>query len=218
MEKDECSQCAHARGWKAGENRQGMDEALVQNSQDDVNDEDCCQQQQTHARKGILKRLSASLERALHVSRQDSQGFALHQFGGIAQGGSRLEIEADRDRRQLPEVIYHKRADRGHEFRHCIQGDKFPGIGANVEHREFVRVVLVLWQQLDNYVVFVVRCIDGADLPRAVRRVERVGNLSRRQSQRIGFVVIDLDRELWVFHLQIGSYILQLLQRSQRCC
>src|SRR5215471_12587919 len=149
-----------------------MDEALVQNSQDDVDHQNRGKQQQAHSPERVLKGLRRALKGALDISRQHSDSLLLDQSSRVAERRSRFEIEADGRSRKLAEVIYRKRADGRHKLRNGVEWNQFPGVGAHIKKRQLVRIVLELGQQLHDDVVLVVRRIDGADLACAEGGIE----------------------------------------------
>ena len=78
MENLQREQRAECRGRQPGKNRDRMNEALVQNSQHDVNHQDSHQQQQAESGERSLKRFRGSLKLCGHRGRQFFARQALH--------------------------------------------------------------------------------------------------------------------------------------------
>ena len=113
-------------------------------------------------------------------------------------------------------MIHRQGTDGRHHPGDSVERNHFPCAGADVEKGKLVGIVLEFGQQFYDDVVLIIGCVDGADLAGAVRRIERIGNLGRRQSQCVSFVVVDFYAELRVLHLQVTGNVLQLRQGAQR--
>src|ERR1700730_9858369 len=106
-------QRADTRGRKSGKNGDGMDIALVQDSQDDIDGSKSGEDQQRLGRKGVLEGLRSALKRT--VNRWwHSEGplRRLNFFDGGSQGSAGLEIERQGNRRKDALVIDGERAAR----------------------------------------------------------------------------------------------------------
>src|ERR1022692_1073523 len=148
-----------------------MNEALIQNSKNDVDHQNRRQQQQAHAGERVLESLSRTLERALDISGEYSIGLALDQFCRVPQSCSGLEVEADGCRRQLAQVIHREGTDGRYQLRDGVERDHFPSAGADVEKGKLVRIVLEFGQHFYDDVVLVVGCVYCADLAGTVSGV-----------------------------------------------
>src|ERR1019366_2620652 len=105
----------------------------------------------------------------------------------------------------------HRQGTNGrYQLRDGVERNHFPSAGADVEKGKLVRIVLEFRQQFYDDVVLIVGRVYGADLAGTVRGIESIGNLSRRQSQCVRFIVVDFHGELRVLDLQVAGNILQL--------
>ena len=80
---------------------------------------------------------------------------------GIADGGVGREVEAERDRRHLAEVVYGERANLVLEGGNGIQGDELACLGMNVKHSECGRIGLELRSEFHDDFVLIVGRVDG---------------------------------------------------------
>src|SRR5260370_41178464 len=88
-----------------------MDEALLQNPQDNIDDQDGHEQQQYQTSEGRLKCLRGSLQGGGDGGGQDLFGLSVEGVDGITQGDARFQVEAEGDGRRLAQVIYGERAN-----------------------------------------------------------------------------------------------------------
>ena len=165
------------------ENGQRMDEALVQDAEDHVDHGDGHEQQHAEALQRRLERLRRPLEGGGHARRQGDARGLLDFRDCVAERVARLEVERERHRRQLSGVVDHRRTDGRGKLRHRAERHELSGGGADVDHRQRLRVLLELGGELHDDLVSVVRRVDGRDLPRGVRGEERVLDLLRGQPQ-----------------------------------
>ena len=174
VEDQQRGQRAQPGRGQAGKNRDGMDEALVQNAQHHVDHQDRHREQDAHALQRRLKRRGHALEAGADVVRQGLARHLLHAVHGLAQRDARLQVERNRDRRQLAQVRHRQRADSGAELRPPRSaGSSLPLDGAHVEQVRALGIALKLRQhsRITQYVVD--GRVDGRDLARAVGVVER---------------------------------------------
>ena len=102
--------CAHAGRGKRGENRDGMDVALIEHSQHDVNGDDGRQNQPGLAGQRLLKGGRGSLEAGLDAFRHVHLVLRLvDHLGGLAQGNAGGQIEGQGHRGELAQVIDRQR-------------------------------------------------------------------------------------------------------------
>ena len=84
-----------------------MNEALVENSQDDVDNQDGHQQENAESLDGGTKYLGGADKVGIEGRRNAQVGEQfLHGVHGRAQRHSRREVEGDGDRRQLAKMIH----------------------------------------------------------------------------------------------------------------
>ena len=88
-----------------------MDEALVQNAEHDVDDEDREREDPAQAAQRFLERLRGALEAARHRARQRLARELLDARDRIAERDAGRDVERERDRRQLADVVDRLRAD-----------------------------------------------------------------------------------------------------------
>ena len=89
------------------------------------------------------------------------------------------------------------------------------GLRAQVQQLESGGIALVFGQQLDNDPVLVVWRVDGRDLARTVRVVQRLFDLLDCHAQARCPIPIDAHAHLRILDLQIGGDILQVGQPPQ---
>ena len=111
-----------------------MNKALVQNPQDNVNHQDGHEQQQAKAGEGRLEGLRAALQAGADGLRQNLGSHLVHRIDGIANGRGGREIEAERHRRHLAEMVHGERSYLVFEIGYGIQRDKLAGLRMNVKH------------------------------------------------------------------------------------
>src|SRR5713226_3712625 len=104
--KQQRENCADAGRGQRGKNRDGMNVALIEHSQHDVNGDDRGQNEPGLTRKRIVKGSRGSLETGVDAARQIDFLFRLRdRRGGLAQGNSGSKIEGQVHHRKLAEVI-----------------------------------------------------------------------------------------------------------------
>src|SRR5438093_640511 len=100
------------------------------------------------------------------------------------------------------------RPDIRAKLRHRIEANELAVRGFDVELGNAVGILLILWVQLDQDFVLIVRRIDSGDPARTVPVSKGIFYLVRRDAQSGGFVAINEDVDLWIADLQIASHIL----------
>ncbi len=106
MEEKKREQRAHAGGRQRGENRDGVNEALVQHAEHDVDGDQRGEDQQRFVGERILERGGGALEAGLHAGRHVHLFLHLVNGGdGLAQRSVRRQVERDGDRRELSLVV-----------------------------------------------------------------------------------------------------------------
>src|SRR2546422_67939 len=188
-----------------------MDEALIQNPQHKVDDQDSHEEQQSKTSDGRLKGLRCPLEAGADRGWQHLLGHLVHHRNRVAQRDAGTQVERNGHCRQLSQVIDSQRSYRARELSHSVQRNQLPTSGTNIEHRKRRRVELVLILQLRDHAIGIIGGIDSRDLALAVGRVKRVFHLVRVDAESRRVVTINLHIYLWVLDLKIAGYILQQL-------
>ena len=209
-------QRAKARRRQAGQNRQRMDEAFVENSQDDVNHQNGHDQQKSQPGQRRLKHRRRALE-----ARADGRGqvqFALQFVDFIHRRAERdagRKVERHGDGGQLADVRNGHRRDAARQFRHGAQRHE-PGLvvrvgerAGDVEPAERVGVLLEFRQHLEHDPVFREVAVNRRNLAGAERVVKAGLNLLRRHAQRGGLVAVNGHDDLRAGDLQIARHILK---------
>src|SRR6266496_909963 len=181
-----------------------MDEALVQDAQDEVDHEHGGEEQHAQALDGRLEGLRRTLERrgerGGHPELALEAAYLLHR---IAQRHAGLEVEGDGHGRQLAQVVDGERTHAARQLGYRVEGDELARGRADVEHAEGVGVVLVLRQELHHDPVLVGRRVDRRDLGRPIGVIEGALDLGGRHPHGGGAITVDLDENLGARHLQV---------------
>src|SRR6185437_15614303 len=106
---------------QAGQNRERMDETLVQNSKHHVDHEDRQDEKCDETLLALLEGLGGTREAGRYAGRKRRRGGVLNRRRGLAQRGTRARVERDRNRRQLTRVVYGERTDSLGERRDAAQ-------------------------------------------------------------------------------------------------
>src|SRR5579875_1576625 len=120
-----------------------MDEAFVQNSEDDVNDEDSHGQQQSETFERLLKGLGSAFETGGDGERKGVLSESLHFIDGLAQSDAGSKIKRNGDRGQLTRVIHGQRTQTSGHTGNRAQGNKIAAARSNVQIGEHVGVTLI---------------------------------------------------------------------------
>ena len=121
-EQRERENCAHAGRGQRGQNRDGMDVALVQHAQHDVHGDDGRQNQPAFIGQRCLKGPRRALEASLDAGRQSDLGCGLlNRLHRLAQRSAVAQVEGDGDRRELSLVVDGQRPGGGFEVRDGAQ-------------------------------------------------------------------------------------------------
>ena len=100
-EEHERQQRAHAGRRQRGENGDGVNEALVENAEHDVDGDQRGQNQQRFIGERIVERCRGALEVGLQAGREvEILGHLVDVVDGRAQRGVRRQVERNRDRRE----------------------------------------------------------------------------------------------------------------------
>ena len=139
-----------------------MDEALVQDAQDEIDHEHGGEEQHAQTLDGGLEGLRGALERGGegggHAELALEPADLLHR---VAQRYSGLEIEGEGHGGQLAQMVDGERAHATRELGHRVERHELARRGADVEHAERVGIVLELGQELHHDPVLVGRRVDG---------------------------------------------------------
>src|SRR5579872_1302171 len=186
-----------------------MDEALIQNSQHDVDHQDGHSQQHAQPAQRLLEGLRAALEAGGDGQGQRVRRQPRNLIHRVANGYARLQVEGDGYRGQLSHVVHRQRPQVRNQLGYGAQRYQLPVGAPNVQVREHLRIALVFVLQLHDHPVLIVGRVDGGDLPLAVGGVERVFDLLWRYSQRRSFVAVNFHVGLRVLDLQVSGHVLQ---------
>ncbi len=192
-----------------------MDEALIENPQDDVDGEERNREQNAHVAGRALESLSGPLKRALHALRKAQ--LALHAVDcahRVAERRAGREVEGNSDCRQLTQMIDGERHGARRELRHGIERYKRRGIRAGlasrlsarscarvrrrrrsrrkVKHVEVRWVGLILRQQFQHHPILVRGAVDRRNLLAAEGCAEGRFDLRGRDAKRGSAIAIDL--------------------------
>src|SRR6185312_10877871 len=94
-----------------GENRQRMDETLVENSKHHVDHEDCEDEKCNEPLLTLLECLRGAGETRGYAGRNSRGRGGLNRRRGLAERRTRARVERDCDGRELTGVIYRERTD-----------------------------------------------------------------------------------------------------------
>ena len=113
VEQLQSQQRAEDRRRQSGKNGEGVDEALVENPQDDVDHQDGDDQQDRHAAERFLELLDGALEIGAQSGRhaQFLNGL-IHPVGGLPQRKAGRQVERYRHRGKLSEMSRSRAAPR----------------------------------------------------------------------------------------------------------
>src|SRR6185437_3911227 len=208
-EPHQCQQRAQSRGGQAGQNRDRVDEALIENAEHHVDHQDCRDQQHALTFERLLKDLRGALEAGRYRHREIHPAFELADFlDGLTERYTRREVERDGDRGQQSLMIDQNRTERRAQRRDRRKRNRLVVRGAEIKFQQIGRRLLVFGVDFENHLIIVRRLIDRRDLPDAIGAIKRAAHLIDRDVQRRGEVAIDLDDELAVFQLQVGVDVL----------
>ena len=190
-----------------------MDEALVEDAEDDVDDDQRRQDQQRYGGQGFLERLSIALEGRRQRGRQAQVALSLlHGLSRLTERHAGREVEADGDRRELRLVTDRQRRDRrrrpfgeGAERHHLAARGR-----TDVDEVQALRVALQVGPNFLNHVVGVDLGEILRDLPLAVGVVQRVVDQLRLDAEARRHVAIDRQMERRAGVLLIGGDVAQL--------
>src|SRR5262249_36121345 len=215
MKQNKRKQCADARRGKRRENRDRVYIAFVENSENEIHDDQRGADQKRHGRERLLEGLRIALERRVDRRRNVEFGLGfLDRLGGLAQRRSLREIEADGDGRELALMAYRQGLDGvGGPLREC--GKRYLAIGRRRTHENPVerrRITLQRRRHLHDHVVARQLREILCDLALAERIVKRVVYRLRSKSIPRGLVAIDLEGQRQTFRLLIARDIAQFRQ------
>jgi len=134
----------------------------------------------------------------------------LHGAHGVAQGGAGRQVEGQRHRRKLAEVVDGQRRGARGEAREGAQRHLGAGGRLHVDALERVRIVLELGRDLEDHVVLVELGEDGRDLALAEGVVERVVDGLGQDGQARGEVAVDDQRGHEAAVLLIARHVAKL--------
>src|SRR5262245_37149597 len=186
-----------------------MREALVQDAQDDVDDDNRHDQDEPETVQRILERQRRALERGRDRRRQRRGRRRLDFIDRVAERVAGPEVERDRHRRQLPGVADRERPRVGGHGGERVQRDQTAARGPDVEHRHRGGILLEFRRDLQNHLILVVRRVDLRHLTRAVGVVQRRLHLIHGQAERRNLVAVHRYLDLRILHLEIAADVLE---------
>ncbi len=152
----------------------GMDEALVENPQHDVDDQNREHEQYEQSLLGRLEGLRGTRECGGDARRKGQGSDPVHIVYRRSNRHARLQVERERDRRQLPRVIHRRRPGARRDLRERAERNEVARCRVNVKEAERIQILLVLRLELHDHPVLIVGRVDRGHLPCAVRVVERI--------------------------------------------
>ena len=175
---------AHSRRGQRGENGHGVDVALVEHPEDDVDGDERGQDEKGLGGQRGLEGLGRALEARPDGGGQPDLPLGVLDGGdGVAEGDAGGEVEGQRHRRKLPLVIDGERGGARHEAGEGGQGHLRPRRRLHVDALERVGIFLVGGQDLEHHVVLVQLGVDGRDLALAEGVVQGVVDELRYDAQ-----------------------------------
>ena len=209
-------QRAHARRRQAREDGDGVDVALIEHAQDDVDDDDGGQDQERLAlERGLELRRAAGEGRHDGIGQADFLLRGLDRLDRRAQRTARPQVEGERHRRELALVDDGQRGGADLDFGKGAQRHHLAGAGLDVDLVQGLRRELVLRLDLQHDAVLVELGEDGRDLALAEGVVERVVNGLGEHVQARGPLAVHLDADLQAAGLLVGGDIRQLRPVAQ---
>src|SRR5262249_41498958 len=124
-EDHEGDEGAAAGGWEARENRERVDEAFVEDAEDEVDDEDGHDQEEAEALHGGLERLRGALKAVRDGCGNLALGGGFDLRVHFAEGGTDGGIVGKSDGGELAEVLDGERADVAGDLGDRAEGYKF---------------------------------------------------------------------------------------------
>src|SRR5262245_51628936 len=210
-------QRADAGRRQRGENRQRMDEALVEYAEDDVDDDERRGDQRRFARERGLEGLRVALEGSDHRRRHADLARGLgHRLDGFAQRHAGLQVEAQRDGRELALVRDRQRPNlAGIDLDQ--RGERHGGAGERRFHVQAIErgeVALLVGRDLEDDPISLELGEILRDLALAEGVVEGVVDQLRRDAEARGLVAVDGDLELRGIRQEIARHVGELRQRA----
>src|SRR5262249_1157429 len=210
-------QRADAGRRQRGQDRQRMDEALVEYAEDDVDDDERRGDQRRFARERGLERLRVALEGSDHRRRHADLARGLRdRVDGFAERHAGLQVEAQRDRRKPPLVRDRERPNLAgidldqRRQRHGGAGER----RFHVQAIERGEVALLVGRDLEDDPIGLELGEILRDLTLAEGVVEGVVDHLRRDAEAGRLVAVDADLELGRVRQEIARHVGELRQRA----
>src|ERR1700682_3407580 len=205
-EQKQREQRADAGGRQARQDRDRVNEALIENAEHDIDHEDRRDDQERLARERILEHRRGALKAG-----RDAQGQIRLLFDflnlrhRVTERHARFQVEGNRNRRKLLQMVDLQRPDRLANLGDGFDRHQASARRADIGLREIGGARLKFRVVLDDDLVLVRRGIKGRDLARAELAIERTSQLILGEAERRRLVAIDVDRKLRIGDLQIGG-------------
>ena len=157
-------QCSEDGGGQAGENRDRMDEALIENAQHNVNYEYGDEQQDRQILERTLELLHGALESSADGTRHTQvEDGIFHLLRSVSQRGSGFEIKSDGYGRKLPEMTDAERSGGPLHSNQGVERHQRSLRRAYVNFRQGVWIAAELRLQFQHHRVFVGGGVDDGD-------------------------------------------------------
>src|SRR5262249_14806384 len=199
-----------AGGRQSGKDRDGVDKALVEDAEYDVDHHDRRQQQPALAAQRLLKHLRRPGETGGDGRRGDQPSLhVLNAADGLAEGDTRRQVEGDGHGRKLTLMVDRQGACDLGQGRDRAERHQLTGARPDEDLGEVVRILLEYRIVLQDHRIVVAGGVDGRYLSRAERVVEGGTDLLGREAQRRRLLSVDVENGLRALDLQIRGDVLQ---------
>src|ERR1700734_2684604 len=208
-------QRAHARRRNRGENRDGVNVALIEHAQHDVHGNYGGDNQDQLVRERILERSRGALETGLNGGGKANRALGrLDGLSRLAQRNAGGQVKGNRHRRKLALVIHRQRYVGRREVSKGRQGYGRAEGRPQVNILQRIGGLLELRRDLHDHVILVERTVNGRDLPLSEGIVKRIINVLRGDAQPAGGVAVDHQLGLQSAILLVGIHVAQFLQHA----
>src|SRR5437763_328650 len=156
---------ADASGRNRGENRDGMDEALIQNAKNNVDGGERRKDEDALIGQGVLKSLSGTLEYSVNgVGNVKFAASGFNVLDGRTEGGTGSKIEREGNGRENSLVIDGKGGVGRLVMSKGAEGNELAGFGGDINGFQSFRGTLHLGGDFHHHVVLIQAFVDVGDL------------------------------------------------------
>ena len=189
---------ADERRRQSREHRERVDVALVENGKNHVHHE----YGEPHQDREIVHRVAEgerlALEAAAQRRRHHLRRRLRDEIGGVADRNARLQVEEDRDGRELIDVVHRLKPERGLPRHQLAQRDHILAIvGLDVEEREILGGAPLRVLDLQDDLVLVVGLLDEIDVILGIGVSQQYEDPRLGDAMHLGLLASDLDVEVW---------------------